>query len=277
MTTTTKIGRRTHLRTLAGALTMPAAIVPGCGRAQGKKEITVAIWGDVGSVTAYKNVIAKYNAVRPDVDIKFELTPFGQYYQQIDTRLAGRQAPDLFRVEFQVVGRYARSRALMDLTPHLSADYGADFQDAFWQAVTLDGRTFAVPQNTDTLAVFYNADIFEKLGIRIPGSLDQSWSWTEFMDIARLLRARGGVRFPFAMLWQASQAYRWLPFLYQHGGRLLGDDLKTPEIESAKGIETIAWTQDWFRNELVPPNTSIKSNEQPQALFANGTLGMYIG
>ncbi len=272
------ISRRRTVGALAGAgLSLPIILSPVRGNSQARTEITLAIWGDKGSVTAYENVIAKYKTVRPDVAVKFEVTPFGQYYQQIDTRLAGRQAPDLFRVEFQVVGRYARSRALMDLTPHLPADFGSAFPAAFWQAVNLDGRTFAIPQNTDTLAVFYNVDIFNRLGIRIPAGLAESWSWAEFMDIARLLRARGGVRYSFAMLWQNSQAYRWLPFLYQHGGQLLSNDLKTPEIESAKGIETIAWTQNWFKEGLVPPNTAVKSNEQPQALFANGTLGMYIG
>ena len=269
--------RRTFLQSLAGSgLVLPGLIAAKRSHAQSPISLTLAIWGDIGSVAAFRNVIAKYKAVRPEVEIKLEVTPFGQYYQQIDTRLAGRQAPDLFRVEFQVVGRYARSRALMDLTPHFPTG-GQEFANAFWQAVNHEGKTFAIPQNTDTLGIFYNTDIFTKLGIRIPKSLSESWSWGEFMDIARLLRQRGGVRYSFAMLWQDSQAYRWLPFLYQHGGQLLSNDLKTPEIESAKGIETIAWTQAWFKDGLVPANTSVKSQERPQALFANGTLGMYIG
>jgi ABC-type glycerol-3-phosphate transport system substrate-binding protein len=75
------------------------------------------------------------------------------------------------------------------------------------------------------------------------------------------LQQKAGAPYGFAMAWQ-NAAYRWLPFLYQHGGQLLDAELRHPQIATATGIETIAWTQSWFRDGLVPPSTSIKSNEQ---------------
>ncbi len=68
------------------------------------------------------------------------------------------------------------------------------------------------------------------------------------------------------MIWQDSNAYRWLPFLYQHGGKLLANDFKTPQLASTIGIETIAWTQSFFKEGLSPASTAIKSHEQPQNL-----------
>jgi multiple sugar transport system substrate-binding protein len=274
----TRIARRTALRGLAGAASsLPGLLSPKGSRAQASATLTVGIWGDLGSVAAYKNLIARFKTVRPDIDIKLETTPFGQYYQQLDTRLAGRQAPDVFRLEYQVVGRYARSRALMDLTPQFGGAFGRAFAAPFWRAVNHEDKTFAVPQNTDTLGIFYNVDLFQKLGIKAPGAIAESWRWPEFIDVARALKKSGDVPYAFAMLWQESQGYRWLPFLYQHGGRLLGEDLRTPEIDGPTGIETIAWTQRWFGDELVPPSTAVKSHEQPAILFANGTVGMFIG
>ena len=78
------------------------------------------------------------------------------------------------------------------------------------------------------------------------------------------------------MNWSGCSPYRWLPFLYQNGGRLLGDDMKTPEIDSPAGIEALAWTQKWFTEELVPPSTTSKSDEEVEPLFANGTIGMML-
>jgi multiple sugar transport system substrate-binding protein len=68
-----------------------------------------------------------------------------------------------------------------------------------------------------------------------------------------------------------------LPYLYQHGGQLLDADLTQPQIASPKGIETLTWTQSWFKEGLVPPSTSVKSGEQTQNLFANGTIAMLLG
>ena len=165
----------------------------------------------------------------------------------------------------------------MDLSPHFDAAFGGAFAAPFWRAVNHERKVFAVPQNTDTLAVFYNADLFRALGITVPTILADSWSWPEFMRIARAVAGSGRVQHAFAMLWQESQAYRWLPFLFQHGGRLLGTDLRSPEVASAAGVETIAWTQSWFKDGLVPPSTSVKSHEQPAILFASGAIGFFIG
>ena len=81
----------------------------------------------------------------------------------------------------------------------------------------------------------------------------------------------------FAMGRQNSAAYRWLPFLYQHGGQLLDAELRQPQLGSPQGVETLAWTQSWFKDGLVRPSASVKSSKQTQALFANGTIGILLG
>jgi tricarballylate dehydrogenase len=113
-------------------------------------------------------------------------------------------------------------------------------------------------------------------GVEPPKSIDESWSWDEFIDIARRIKEEGLAEYGFAMNWGGGSPYRWLPFLYQNGGRLLGDDLKTPKIDSPAGIEALAWTQQWFTDELVPPSTTSKSDEEVEPLFANGTIGMML-
>ncbi len=268
-------GRRDILK--LGLATGASVAVGHSARAQAKVSLTLAIWGDRSSENAHRNIINKYLQLHPNVEMKLEVTPFGQFYQQIDTRLAGRQAPDMFRIQYQQVGRYVNGRTVVDLTPYLPPDYGSAFVQAMWQAVNNAGKTFAMPYHTDTIALFYNVPLFEKLGIVPPTSLDTCWTWAQYTEIARRIKKDGGFPYATAMIWQDSNAYRWLPFLYQHGGRVLAEDFKTPQIGSKIGIETIAWTQSFFKEGLTPPSTAIKSHEQPQNLFANGTLGMYLG
>jgi multiple sugar transport system substrate-binding protein len=263
---------------LKSALAAGTGLFAGRGaRAQGKINLLVAIWGDRTSETAHRNVISKFQQQYPNIEVKLEVTPFGQFYQQIDTRLAGRQAPDFFRIQYQQVGRYANGRSIIDLSPYLPPDYGRAFVPAIWQAVNYGGKAFAMPYHTDTIALIYNVPTFEKLGIVPPTSLDQSWTWAQFIEVARKIAKDAGLPYATAMIWQDSNAYRWLPFFYQHGGRVLADDWKTPQIGTKLGIETITWTQSWFKEGLTPPSTAIKSHKQPENLFANGTIGMYLG
>jgi len=270
--------RRDLLARGATTIALAGAGFPPRARAQSRVTLTLAVWGAQAEEDAFKAVVDKYQSLHPNVTIRLEVNGNAtQLYQLVDTRLAGHQAPDLFRMQYQQVGRYAGAGALVDLSSHLEPGYAEQFGAAFWQAVTLRGKTFALPHHTDTFALYYNVDFLRNVGVEMPRTLDQSLKWDEFIGVARKLIAKGDARFAFAMGWQNSAAYRWLPYLYQHGGQLLDADLAQPEITSRQGVETLAWTQSWFKEGLVPPSTSVKSSEQTQVLFANGTIGMLLG
>jgi multiple sugar transport system substrate-binding protein len=262
-------------RVLQGAA---AGLLTGTrARAQSPVAMTLSIWGGQAEQDAFNALISKYQALHSNVTIRLEVNGnSGQLYQQVDTRLAGRQAPDLFRIQYQQFGRYAAARALVDLSPYLDAAYTSGFSPAFWKATNYQGKPFALPHHTDTFALYYNADILQKLGVEAPTSLDKSWSWQDFINIARSAKDKGHAPYGFAMGWQTGAGYRWLPYLYQHGGQLLDADLRQPQITSKQGVETIAWTQSWFKEGMVPPSTYIKSTEQTQNLFANGTTALML-
>ena len=253
----------------AGGLARPSL-------AQGATELSFAVWGSDAEVAAYRQVIEKYQATKPGVTIRLDVSPFPQFYQQLDTQLAGRQAPDIFRVTYQQVGRYAMAEAAVDLSDYIDGNAGEAFTPSVWKAVNLEDKPFALPHHTDTFALYYNKDILDKAGATVPTSLDQAWTWAEFGDLAKKLKADAVSQYPFAMAWQNAAVHRWMIYLYQHGGKLVGDDLKTAAINSPAGIETIAWNQSWFTDGLVPPSTSLKSSERIQNLFANGTIAMML-
>jgi multiple sugar transport system substrate-binding protein len=272
------IGRR---RLLTSGIAAAALAGAGRGRraqSQSPVTLTLAVWGSQTEEDAFKAIVDKYQALHPNVTIRLEVNGNAmQLYQLVDTRLAGRQAPDIFRIQYQQVGRYAGAGALVDLSAYLEPGYAGQFGPTFWQAVTLGDKPFALPHHTDTFALYYNVEFLRNIGVEMPRSLKQSLRWEAFIRVARQLMQKGDARYAFAMGWQNSAAYRWLPFLYQHGGQLLDAELRQPQLGAPQGVETLAWTQSWFKEGLVPPSTSVKSSEQTQALFANGTIGMLLG
>lgn len=267
------LGRRALLGTAAAGV----ALAGRRARAQSPVTLSMTVWGAQAEEEAFRAAIARYKAVKPEITVQMEVNGGSmQVYQQVDTRLAGRQGPDIFRVQYQQIGRYAAARALVDLGKYIDAADMADIEPVFVQAVTYKGRLYAMPHHTDTFALYYNRAMLAKLGVEAPGELDKSWTWQQFIALARDIKTKAGAPYGFAMGWQ-NAAYRWLPFLYQHGGQMLSEDLAQSQLATQKGIETIAWTQSWFKEGLVPPSTSIKSGEHPQNLFANGTIGLYLG
>ncbi|WP_165367946.1 ABC transporter substrate-binding protein [Phytoactinopolyspora endophytica] len=221
--------------------------------------------------------IDRYTEQNPDVTIQLDLVPFPQHYQSLDTRLAAGKGPDIVRIQYQQLGHYSQQGALIDLSPYLSQNHQDEYLPNFWEAVTHEGAPYALPGDTGSHAIFYNTELFESLGIVVPDVMDEAWSWDDLIAAAQTLVNSGEVSHAFAMSWQpADNAYRWTAYLYQHGGRLLSDDLAGSAVNSQEAIEAIAFTQSWFDNGLVPPNTSIKSGTEIQTLFANGDIGMMI-
>jgi hypothetical protein len=153
---TDTIGRRGLLRggLAAGALA-GAGLMLRRARADSPVALTLSVWGAQAEEEAFKSVIDKYQALHPNVTIRLEVNGNSmQLYQLVDTRLAGRQAPDIFRIQYQQVGRYASAHALIDLTPYLDQGYASQFGPAFWQAVTFQDKQFALPHHTDTFALY---------------------------------------------------------------------------------------------------------------------------
>lgn len=273
--------RRDFLKVSGGALAGAYVLgLTGCGGSESESatgELAFQTWAGEAEEKAFRDVIKRYEEQNPDVTVKMEILPFGQMYEKLDTRLAAGQAPDITRVQYQAMGRYSSQGALVDLSEYLDSGYGDAFTPGLWQATNYEDTPFGIPHHTDTYAIFYNTEIFDQLGIEVPQSLEESWTWDEFIQISNQIKESGAAKFPFAMDWQGdTQSYRWMWFLHQHGGQLLTDDLSGPQIDNTAGIETIAWNQSWFNDGLVPPSSSIKSGEEVENLFANGTTAMML-
>lgn len=240
--------------------------------------MTVLTWGSTsGEEKGFRGLAERYNAQNPEVPVKMEFVPPDQAYEQLDTRLAAGEAPDIARLQYQQMGKYASQGALVDLSEYLEEGYGDAFTPALWQAVNYEDKPYGMPQHTDTFAVFYNTDIFDKVGIKVPKSMEEAWTWDEFLKISTGIKEEGAADYAFAYNWQGdTAAYRWMPLLFQHGGQLLDESLGAPAVDDPAGIETVAFTKRWFDEDLVPPSTSIKSGEQVETLFSNGTTAMML-
>ncbi len=251
----------------------------GCGGGSSSSggPLSFMTWANSAEEKGFRGIIDRYQKQNSGAKVKLEIVPPDQMYEKLDTRLAAGEGPDLARIQYQAIGRYSSQGALVDLSDYLGGGYGDAFTPALWQSVLYEDKPYGVPQHTDTFALFYNAKVFDKLGVEPPKSPEEGWTWDKFMQLARQVKAEGAADYPFAMNWQGDgAAYRWLIYLFQRGGQLLSDDLKSPAINDAAGIDAISFTQSWFTDKLVPPSTSIKSGELIETLFANGTIAMML-
>lgn len=260
------LSRRTFL---AGALAAQSCQTRNAR--DGKIHLRLDTWGEPAELAAFRNAIVRYERLHPDVAIELEIISY-RTRNQVDTLLAAGLGPDLVRVQYLDVGRYAPSGALIDLTSYLPPSLKEQFTAPSWAAVEYRGGVHALPHHTDTSAIYFN----RRTGMKAPTSLEESWTWEEFLDVARFWRRRQTFDYGFAVNWTMGGSFRWLNFLYQHGGSLLKADMKGPAIPSAAAEETLQWTRSFFTEHLVPPSDSAHSADQMENLFATGVVPMYF-
>ncbi|MFE6717047.1 ABC transporter substrate-binding protein [Streptomyces albidoflavus] len=241
----------------------------------GPDTLTFALWGTAAETAAFQSLARSYEKRNPGIRVHIKVEPYQQMYTNMDALLAGGRAPDLFRCDYANLGMYSASDQLLDLSPYFSEAEREVFLPALWKAVCREGRPYAVPHQTDTTAVLYRKDMFAKAGIaEVPRRLEDAWTWDEFTEICARLRKKLDHVYPFTYGWQQAGAFRWLTWLWQAGGHLLTPDLSAPALESAAGLRAMRFTQDFFRQGWVPPNSSVKTASYPDSLFNAGTTAM---
>lgn len=129
------------------------------------EEATIA-WED--------SVIEAFEESHPGVTIEISRSSYDDYIQQIQTKFASGDAPDLFYVEAAYIDKYVDNGyigALDDL------DLASKFEDGAYDMLSKDGVAYALPWGTSTMCVTYNKDVFEAAGVtEIPTTLDEFYA-----------------------------------------------------------------------------------------------------
>ena len=126
-------------------------------------------WWDTADPTnegpTYEALIEKFNEEYPNITINYESVPFGEAQNKFKTAAeAGSGAPDIMRAEVAWVPEFAAAGHLyaLDGTALLEDN---NFLETPLSSNVYDGKTYGVPQVTDTLGLMYNKELFEKAGI----------------------------------------------------------------------------------------------------------------
>lgn len=256
-------------------VTLLLIMISGLSLAQDEAvELDLAVWGNSAELQGFQDIIDAYEADHPNVTINLLERPGDGMREQVVAEMAAGEAPDIVRAGFRGdVAFYASAGGVIDLSPYLEEGFSDDFFEGAWTISNYDGAPYSLPLHSDTHAIFYNKDYFEQIGVEVPQTMDECWSWDEFNEVSARLRDETDADYGHVMLWNGK---RWLMFLYGNGGQLLNEDHTEPAIVSPEGIETIEWTQGWYQDGLAPLSTSMKYSVEGQLLFINGAAGMMI-
>ncbi|HEX5917587.1 MAG TPA: extracellular solute-binding protein [Nocardioides sp.] len=229
-------------------------------------------WWDTSDATneapAYDELIEKFNEEYPDITITHETVPFDQTQNKFKTAAeSGSGAPDILRAEVAWTPEFASLGYLYALDG--TAALENNFLETPLSSNVYEGKTYGVPQVTDTLGLMYNKALFEKAGLdpEAPPT-----TWDEVREAAKALKSKAKVD----GIYLNSGGYFLLPFMYGEGADLVDVEGQTITVNSPEAVTGIQTAQD-----MVKDGTSVKPTANDpygtmMTLFKEQKVGMII-
>jgi multiple sugar transport system substrate-binding protein len=283
-------GRATLLWLLAGAVLLAAlgaAGLPGPARAQSFNwkryaGTEVRIFGPIiPQLDRIKAALPQFEQLT-GIKVTLETFPDAQLRQKtlIEVTAGAGTLDAVADLPMQIALRFWKAGWLEPLDGYLanreltSPEYEqGDFLAGPWEIGKLDGRLIAIPFSPQTHLLFYRKDLFEKYGVKPPGTLE------EMEQAAKRIREAAvaeGQKDLYGVVFRGKKAEAVTQlsyYLYNFGGSWL-DDRRQPAIATPAAVRAI----DFYGRMLRlygPPGALNYGFPEASALFMQGRAAMF--
>ncbi|EEP70655.1 extracellular solute-binding protein [Micromonospora sp. ATCC 39149] len=282
-----------RFRTVVAAVTLAVAAtvsLTACGDdadegASGAK--VLKLWHYEGETSAmgvaWDKAIEVFKQEHPGVEVRFERKAFEQIQQNAGMIINSSEGPDIMEYNKgnATAGLLSKQGLLTDLTAEAtkrgwdkalspSLQTTAKYDD---KGVMGSGNWYGVPNYGEYVMVYYNKDLFDKYGVKVPTTLDEL---TAVMDtfVAKGVTPLGtaGAEYPAGQLFyelalaKADRAFVDNYQLYKNPVNFKADPLKY-------GADTFA---EWVRKGYVGKGTASAKAEDMGTAFIAGKTPMIV-
>jgi multiple sugar transport system substrate-binding protein len=232
---------------------------------------TLQIWAVPGQDGYTEQMAREFGKQHPDVTIDIRKVAFADINDEALRAVMSGTGPDVIPVDNPNTAMFASKNALLDLTPYLEKSkvidvkqiYPGPLQNASW-----GGKVYAMPRGANTLALYYNEDMFKAAGLD-PDKPPQTWD--ELYGAAKKLNdpAKNVYGLAFSALGTEEGTFQFLPFVQATGA-------DWNKLNDPGAIRAVAFWTKLLDEKLASPDTVSRSQSEAAATFVNGNAAMDI-
>ena len=257
-------------------------LLTACGGAQtpaaSNEPVTISMmmWGDPAELEVWNQIVADFHQANPNITVKVEVSDWDSYWTKLKTLLSAETPPDVFAIDAPLYLDYQSRGVLLNLQPYL--DTNPDMLKGVYPQTleaykTPDGM-YGLPRDFQTIALFYNKDMFDAAGVAYPTG---DWTYDDLRDAAKQLTkdsdSDGKIeQFGFsADLWDMELI--WSEAIWAYGGDVINADHTKTLIGEPKAREAWQLFHDMIfeDNSWPDPNTVGEYGDDP---FLAGVAAM---
>lgn len=241
------------------------------------------IWWDFlggGDGVRMKKMIDDFNAAHAgEIEIKSTTLDWGvPFYSKVQTSAAVGEGPDVMTYHASRLPLAVSQNVLEEITADDWAALGMgkdSFAPAIWDAVNVDGKTYAVPLDTHPIVLYYNKDKLAAAGLLGDDGLPKGLDGVDNFSAALKKLQDGGTKWGLSTFNAAGDfQFRTIySLLCQQDGEMMTDGQWLVGDNADKLTNAVAVVSDWVEDGAVPAYTEYPASV---ALFSSGEAAMHI-
>jgi len=227
-------------------------------------------WGPAEYIKTAKTLVDQFNKENPGIHVKYQSTPWNNWYQTFSTAIASGTAPDISTGAGYQAFQFAKMGAILpidDVIQNDTVDVN-DFYQGSIDAMKYDGHYYALPWGDDIRVIYYRKDLFEKAGIT---NLPKTWD--ELRAAAKKLSGNG--TYGMVMPNDTGGSHYPLSLMINNGGGLFTQDGK-PDFTNPRNVEAINFLLDLQKDGSLNPAGAGMQGADAQKSFAQGKAAILI-
>ncbi|MBY3107246.1 sugar ABC transporter substrate-binding protein [Rhizobium laguerreae] len=254
---------------ILGALALAGISLTGLSaRAE---DVTLTLWSLDRDIQPAPNLVKEFNAQNNGIKIEYRLIQFDDVVTEAMRAYATGQAPDIIAVDNPEHALFSSRGAFLDLTDMISKSTvikPANYFPGPLKSVEWDDKYFGVPKATNTIALYYNKDMFKAKGLD-PNKPPQTWD--ELVEDARKLTdpAKNVYGLAFSAKANEEGTFQFLPWAQMGGGSY-------ENINAEGAVKALEVWKTIMDEKLASPDTLTRGQWDSTGTFNSGNAAMAI-
>jgi multiple sugar transport system substrate-binding protein len=222
-----------------------------------------------------------FSKTYPNITVDTVNIGYNDIFNKLRTATLGHAAPMVARLMLLWGVEFAAKGQLMEFAPEDVGHASSDFWPGAMKSARWKGTTYGVPTNNETMALIWNAGIFDQVGLdpEAPPA-----TWRDLVAYSKLIKEKTG-KAGYGLVARVNAGntpYRFMPMAWAYGGGALDEAENEPSYNDIyiNNAGTRAALQDCYdmyvRDRSAPTSALTNTNDENMDPFASNQLAMMI-
>lgn len=233
--------------------------------------VTLDLWTIDQPGEYHYKMAEEFMKLNPDITINVRSVQFKDMVNDLARAVATGDAPDVTYIDNPEVALFAARGLLYDMKPMIDKSSVIKLSEIYpgpLASVTYKDGIYGMPRGANTIALYYNADMFKAAGLD-PDQPPKTWDEL-YADAKTLTQPDKGIYgLAFSAVGTEEGTFQFLPWLQMAGGDF-------NKVDTAGGAQTLTLWKKFIDEGLASKDTLIRGQWDSTGTFNAGQAAMDI-